>query len=946
MLTVVLICVLSAAEDESWREDFIRQTRPDQRRLDVYYRDASREAFQIEAEDYHLEGGLREHPALVSLDTGKSWLHFAVEDEKGRSYAMRHAAAPSRINLYRRGPYYCDVHWLDLTLADHAGDAAPLKGDLALHCYPDAVYASVTWHATEAFPAARLIVEGRQTQRFDMAAFEEGTKQAFPFTLLPREETPLPDSAFRNTSAASPMRYDAVRGCYVIGSRNDGGFQQHFYHHPNRYERAAFEVRNDGVERTIYVCHETSEGGKGSVEGGVLLDVDGHPLPVTVQISKNFGGEKEEPFYHPSDAPFSETWFPLHLAPGETCTVTSLHLYQNWGRHMVKQFSSLGAWMDYWHSSTGVTETTCYVPFKFDGNLRPPRRLPAIAGGLQGVMIADFRAMSQAAFWGGQPQHDNVAGHNFLTYKANGRWEHLVYKGADYISTGPNWMYIRLHFLSSDGNIRATVDTFELPQKDELRNFINVSYSVLRPFTVDNACEDFRLLSLGSWPQGLRYTHYGSSRTPGKKLTFDEDHYAVRGEELDHENAFMALYGEPKGSNAIVLRRWSATLREGELSPAASVWCGKSKHTRLMLTPAQDRLAFSTGDHIGIEAFWMPYGEVYGAETPARECALFGTPAAGGPRIVEVTKGRELASFPATIRAENDEAVFTLAGGRDLIPVTVTNLSGYRWPRIAVQTGGEWRTLSHARVSDLDGVQVFAHARGQYGAVFLVDGGAEPRTYRVTAGMPATVPARLNLRPDTAAEGNALLIQAPWMDAPMHLSFPQHIRIGTSEPGGAAETPSKALPVPAGLAGVWQKSEGGSWWFEWDLDGYLAGGRATPNEGSVDLEIWFHNKGTEAVQPSITCRVETQGTLFGGAPAEEAGHMLVLASQDGTRAFGMAWENAHLSGTEPHRLQMAPALSECPPGKRVFMRGRIYLAEGSADEVLDRARREILAVSP
>ncbi len=105
------------------------------------------------------------------------------------------------------------------------------------------------------------------------------------------------------------------------------------------------------------------------------------------QVSKNFGGEKEEKFYNPRDTAFSETFFPLYLEPNESMTLTSLHLYQNWGMHMTKHWSSLGAWMDYFHSSTGVTETTCYVPFKF--------------AGIGGVAIADFRAMSQEAFWKG-----------------------------------------------------------------------------------------------------------------------------------------------------------------------------------------------------------------------------------------------------------------------------------------------------------------------------------------------------------------------------------------------------------------------------------------------------------------------------------------------------------------------------------------------------------------
>lgn len=81
----------------------------------------------------------------------------------------------------------------------------------------------------------------------------------------------------------------------------------------------------------------------------MLLDREGHPMPIVVQVSKNFAGEKEEAFYNPTDQPFSETIFPLYLEPGESHTLTSLHLFQNWGRHMTKHWSSLGAWMDYFH---------------------------------------------------------------------------------------------------------------------------------------------------------------------------------------------------------------------------------------------------------------------------------------------------------------------------------------------------------------------------------------------------------------------------------------------------------------------------------------------------------------------------------------------------------------------------------------------------------------------
>ena len=119
--------------------------------------------------------------------------------------------------------------------------------------------------------------------------------------------------------------------------------------------------------------------------------------------------------------------------------------------------------------------------------------------------------MSQDSFWRGQPQHDNIAGHSFLSYKAGKDWTYLEYVGTTYHSTGPNWMEIGLDYLSTDGKIKATVRTFELPQVDELRNFIRVRYEVLQPLRVENARENFRLLTVATWVQALRYQRFAAT---------------------------------------------------------------------------------------------------------------------------------------------------------------------------------------------------------------------------------------------------------------------------------------------------------------------------------------------------------------------------------------------------------------------------------------------------
>ena len=203
------------------------------------YTDGSRTAFEIVAEEYGLIGEMRRPHRLVDPSTGKEWLSISLEGADGKVYSSRNAKSKSRINLYRRGPYFCEVHWLDYQVADESGKLAPLKGDLALYCYPEKLLASLTFHAVEDFEVTSLKAEGLSEHEFLPEAFARGGKQVFPFAIF-GEEPPLPDSAFENHEAKVPVRYDATRGCYTIGSLSEGGFQGHFYRHPNRYETVRF----------------------------------------------------------------------------------------------------------------------------------------------------------------------------------------------------------------------------------------------------------------------------------------------------------------------------------------------------------------------------------------------------------------------------------------------------------------------------------------------------------------------------------------------------------------------------------------------------------------------------------------------------------------------------------------------------------------------------------
>jgi hypothetical protein len=892
--------------------------------LEVCYTDASRRAFEILAQEYRLVGQLAKPHLLLDKADETPWLWLEMRDAEGRLYSTRHSEPPSRINLYRRGPYYCEVHWLDLGMAAADGRAAPLRGDLALYCYPEKILAEVTWHGTGDFPATSVSFRGVVSLDMVCMPFVDKTLQRF-HTPLFGEKKPLPDQAFKTLVGEVPFQYDMRKGCYVVGTFTSGSFQKEFYETPNRYETATFSLTNDSVRRKIYICHESARGGA-IVEGGVVLDEQGQVLPLVVQVSKNFAGEKEEKFYNPSDTPFSETYFPLYLEPDEQVTLSSLHLYQNWGRHMTKHWSSLGAWMDYFHSSTGVTETTCYVPFKF--------------AGLPGVSIADFRAMSQEAFWSGQPQHDNLAGHSFLSYFDGEQWQHLVYESTVYRSTGPNWFDIQLNYRSADGCVRVCVDVWETPQVDELRSFFKARYEICKPLTIEDPQANFRLLEITSAIQHLRFTRFAASGIPELSLDPARAPFPVKGHALPAENAYLALYGDTdrqRGSNAIILRRFSGP---GDIMPAASVqwgpYRGRLKHdaapnTRLMLVPDAERLELNPGDVFTIDGYWLPYGPLENADTPRRELTLFGKDL---PRVSQVDPGTLVSELPVIIEARHDRAQFTIQGGRDLVPVIIRGLSTWETPRLWKREQGTWRHLSHARNTAHDGYQVFSEEGGTFGAVFLVHSDGQAQVLRVTAGENPPPAAKIPVVAATpASAGLAELI------------------LSTGADGGAVTLTFPRCDQPV----LWQESEGHSLWFQSDERHWKRGARVSPNEEDLDLEYWWQNRADDHLHPSPAISLDPAGSEFDDREgrrtwvlqaegwvkvnaANEGGRAIAIQSVRGDRVLAMAWNSGGgvKTGQRPG-IVLHPVAAV---GKRVHVRGKIYMMEAGLDVVKDRIRKE------
>lgn len=780
----------------AWKDDFKLQPVGPRPRIEARYVDARRAGLDIDAENYRMvldmlsDRGQRVRKFAVagpggSVDLlGGDGVFIQVTGADGKVYTSLRTKTPSRVNIYRRGPYYIETHWLDVELTDSEGTIAPVKGEVVFYSYPEKTHVGVILHVTKSFEAKNAAIvfdldaetcaspaqqdsdDGARTSGFCLvkradnaptcafiypvprgvddvtiektqrglrvsnfiysdeahdgapAKWHEGDKPAAYFELLPlanseiseemeAELEPLLSSAIPSDSGIS-LGYDPIRGCYKLRTDTQGGFTYH-YNNPNAYEVASFAISNSTTPRKVYMLHETRKN-PGTVECGVVLDENGDTLPITVQISKNFAGEIEEPFYNPNDTPFSETIFPLYLGAEEQRKLTSLHLYQNWGNHPLKQFSSLGAWMDYYHMSTGVTETTCYVPFLY--------------AGLDGVTIADFRPMSQR-MWDSQPQHDNVAGHSFLRYQDTaGKWHYIEYTGTTFRSTGPNWADMSMSYLSDDGKARVTIDVFEMPQTDELRNFVHLRIDFLDKIAIKdgNVNENVRLLKIATWVQGMRYTSVAYGGPTGDATVVPirlNDGFTVNAAPLPKENGWAAVYPDKRGANAYIVRRFEGKIGGESVAPGVSLVGKPDGNTNFFLVPITKAKEIAPGDYLDVDLVLMPYGGGTQDEKPAQKCALdFGLNA---PKVTKIVAGAKLADFPTRIVLdENGRAEFRVTGGTNCIPIIIEGAKDYSSLRLYSIDGEKKTLIDLSRRGEKDGYQVFAKGDGTFGYVFLV----------------------------------------------------------------------------------------------------------------------------------------------------------------------------------------------------------------------------------
>ncbi|MBI2299549.1 MAG: hypothetical protein HYU66_11510 [Armatimonadetes bacterium] len=610
-----------------------------------------------------------------------------------------------------------DVAWIRVHPAQ-AGKALPkpVRGELVLHAQadrlgielgtepvagaPEVKRAELRWDAALAPAGAASVVE-RDGARLGVLA---GTGRSAWWILRPLDAGQAPEAAFAPDlhplppdAVTSPdgdwLGYDPASGLYRVAQHGDlrgYGFEA-AYRNPSRRLDLPLEVRGDGTPRTLLVKAST---GVGNLEGAVLADRWGFPLPASAFVCKNFAGEREEP----DDTAFGDVYFPLELQAGQTRAVRLFSLTQNWGDHPLKQVSSIRFFLIYWHLSVGASETTC-LTHNWMGTKGADFRIP------------DFRPLS-GPFWRDQPQHDCQHWPGYL--QCNDDRIKLMYERTVFDAVSPNLARLTMHYHTTDDSARARVEILEMPQRDELRTFIKLRYDWVAPCAIEgDARRSFRWFNLSHFrgrPELVLWTG-----PDGKTLTRavpPKDGLVLLGEPLAAEAPFIASHGPGDKYGVLALVRRFAARLGGQDVPAPVFSAAFDKRDEsTWLTVPQETLALQPGDWLEAELMLMPHGEpAPAALKPERERQRYGL----APVKVTCQVGERLEDLPPHVRAVDEVAQFTVAGGHGDLAVVA---DGFREPGVPLLWDGAiWQDQ---QVHGGDGYQVDPDGAGGYRFTFV-----------------------------------------------------------------------------------------------------------------------------------------------------------------------------------------------------------------------------------
>ncbi len=508
------------------------------------------------------------------------------------------------------------------------------------------------------------------------------------------------------------LGYEALRGTYTV--KMDGYSFQYCYDRPDFQPFVKLKVEGDASDRNIFV--RTTTQNSGCLEGGAILDSNGNMAAIDVEVCKNFQGDGGEPLYSAKDYMYGDTFTPIVVEKDSAKEFTVINLYQNWGKFPLKQISSIEFHVSYYHLSTGTTESNCIAPY--------------FVGNKDGFFLPDFRCRS-GNIWQGQPQFNSVGILKFMTYRDKKVRDSVYseFSGSNVDSRGLAYSDVTNYFTDDGGRYTYSLRHVEFPQTDENRTYYTLKVDFNEDMTVKNFKKDFDLFYFDG-----RFVAFNKASYINEK----NEHIVADVSEktayhtLGTDGAFMGFYNVTKetdenidkcfGCNFALIIKDSSLVIGGKESNIPFVFreSGDKESTLGALTLDAEKLTFKKGDSIEVNMILLPWG--VGRETNDNTVMSIREDSALNPvkTTAEVGTVVDEAYLPR-VKAENNEAVFTVSGGRGNIAVRADGFNSMLKPEIFILSDGQWQPYEVASSNGYDGYTVHANNDGTYSFSFVYE---------------------------------------------------------------------------------------------------------------------------------------------------------------------------------------------------------------------------------
>ncbi|MCQ2484545.1 MAG: hypothetical protein MJ168_04325 [Clostridia bacterium] len=508
------------------------------------------------------------------------------------------------------------------------------------------------------------------------------------------------------------LGYEALRGTY--GVKMDGYGFNYPYAVPDFQPSVKLKIEGDGADRNIYI--RTTTPNSGCLEGGAILDKDNNVVPIDVEVCKNFMGDGGEPLYSKMDYCYGDTFTPIAVEKDSEKEFTVLNLYQNWGKYPLKQISSIEFHVSYYHLSTGTTESNCIAPY--------------FVYGKDGWLLPDFRCRS-GNIWETQPQFNSVGVLKFMSYrdKSVKNTVYSEYRGSNVDSRGLAYSDVTNYYTDDGGKFDYLLRHVEFPQTDENRTYYTLKVDFTDDMTVENFRRDFDIFYFdGRFVAFNKADYLNEKNEPVCADVSAQTTY----HKLGSDKPFMGFYSVTDatlpnmsmnvGCNFALIIKDSSIIIGGQKSDIPFVFkeSGNTEATEGVLTLDAEKLTFKKGDSIEINMILLPWGT--GLETDDSNAIAVREDSALKPVKTTASVGTVVEDiYLPTVKAVNNEAVFTVSGGRGNTAVRVDGFDSMLKPEIYVLSNGSWIPYDVSSANGYDGYTVHTNNDGRYSFSFIYE---------------------------------------------------------------------------------------------------------------------------------------------------------------------------------------------------------------------------------